>query len=137
MEKTFIEKFNDQKALEDLIQKFESDLVVFKFKEEEIFKLKLTVDELGINALSYTSNPESVYLKYKIGKECVCLEIQNEGNEFNWKEKTSEEYLKKINDEMQIGGRGIYLASQYMDELNYEFKKGLVIVRAEYHRKDS
>lgn len=131
----FPKKVKNLETLERILDGIKEKLEKFGYAKQEKYAIMLATDELVTNAVSYTTKPSSVSVKYSINKAEAMLRIKNKAEPFNWEGYTTYEHIRKINDKQQLSGRGIYLTNKFMDELNFEFKKGYVIAYARYKRK--
>ena len=131
----FSKKVKDLETLGKIITEIETKLEKLGYPKEEKYDVVLAVDELTANAVFYTTDTNSISIDYTLKKNGAKLKVKNKAEPFDWKQYTDPGYLKKINSDVQIPGRGIAMVHKVIDELNYEFKKGYVIACAKYKRK--
>lgn len=130
----YFQKIKDREILEEILNEIETKLDEFEYTKEEKNNVRLIADELTTNALSYTTDLDSVVINYILKRTEVRLKIKSKGKPFDWEQYIAPGYLKKINTKLRISGRGIAITHKLVDELNYEFKKGYVIACARYKR---
>lgn len=89
---------------------------------KELYAIHLVCEELVVNVVSY-AYPEGVegYLKIQIEKAdgCITLKFIDGGVPFNPLERDMPDVSLPL-EERQIGGLGIFLTVQMMDNVSYE-----------------
>ena len=92
---------------------------------KDIFQINLVLDELISNVINYGYPKEEnreIYLKYIIDENNkLILEIRDDGIPFNILEMKEVDVTLGI-DERPVGGLGIHLVKNIMDEIEYERK---------------
>lgn len=89
---------------------------------KELYAIHLVCEELVVNVVSYAySDGAEGYLKVQIEKEegCITLRFIDGGVAFNPLEREMPDVSLPL-EERQIGGLGIFLTVQMMDEVLYE-----------------
>ena len=103
--------------------------------EELVFNLDLCADEAVTNIISYAYPENGVHeiaLQLSIWNEALSLEIEDDGVAFNlldWPEHVRPESL----DDASIGGLGIDLIRNFMDECSYSRQQGRNILKMVAH----
>lgn len=94
--------------------------------KKKIYKLRLAIDELATNIINYgypeINSQGEIVLESKITENFVEFKIIDQGIAFDPNTKVESE-LQTIDiplEERQIGGLGIFLAFDGVDELSYE-----------------
>jgi len=92
--------------------------------KKKIYKLRLAIDELATNIISYayTESNGEIILESKISESSIEFKIKDYGVAFDPKTKleSEEETIDIPLEERQIGGLGIFLAFDGVDEFSYE-----------------
>jgi len=94
----------------------------FSISPAIIFDITLSLDELLTNIISYGYDDDSehqIQIKISISDTNFLFEITDDGKEFNPLEKPDPDLTKDLED-MQIGGLGIYLIKNKIDEISYQ-----------------
>lgn len=93
-----------------------------KWSEELVFKVKLVVEELGLNIIDHGyGNDESQELEFRLiaGDDSVTIEFIDEAKPFNPLTDTPPPDIDAGIEERQIGGLGVHLVRGMMDEVRY------------------
>ena len=89
------------------------------------FKLRLCVEEVVENIVRYAYADGNGYVE--VGTEVhdgvLYVSFRDSGVPFNPLEKEDPDITLSV-DERQIGGLGIFLCKQMMDDISYEYKDG-------------
>jgi len=124
MEFVLKNKLSEVQRAADLFEEFgEENGIPLK----DIFQINLVLDELISNVINYGYPKEEnreIYLKYIIGdNKKLLLEIRDYGVPFNILEMEEVDVSLGI-EERAIGGLGIHLVKNIMDDIEYERKGG-------------
>lgn len=88
------------------------------------YKLRLAVDEIATNIIQhgYTeANLEGNIVCYaELDRVCLNISIEDWGKAYSYREYTEPDSLQKPLAERPIGGLGIYLAMQSVDDFQYQ-----------------
>ena len=117
---------------------------VFKFgKENNLSKettgdLRLALEEIVGNIISHGYDNNSVhqinvYIRYT--DEKITIEVKDNAKPFNPLSIPGPDIEKPFN-EREIGGLGLYIVCNLMDELEYKSKEGENILIMKKHRKN-
>lgn len=109
------------------------EIVNFLIHTEEVmaypslaYAVRLSCEEIIVNIISY-AYPVGTdgYIGVNVTKEqgTLCIEIQDGGIPFNPLEKEDPDISQKL-EERDIGGLGIFLVFQMMDEVEYKYEEG-------------
>lgn len=143
-EKKIYMKVPGQTQFLELIRKAILDLgSKMGFSEDELAKVEMAVDEACTNVMNYAyteekdicltktppvrrrTDPEKpVELKVNVNSKRLLVEINDRGRPFEF-ESEGDIDLDKYLSEMQVGGLGIYIIKNFMDEVSYEYKPGV------------
>lgn len=88
------------------------------------FKVNLVLDELSVNVVSYGSGASEIEVSLASDADEVRLEIADDGQPFDPLNEASEPDIEAPLEERPIGGLGIYLVREMMDELYYSRENG-------------
>jgi len=94
--------------------------------EKIISNLYLAIDELLTNIIRYGYRDEkdhTIYIRYSIEKELLTLQIEDDSYPFN-PNKAPVPDLNSDLENRKVGGLGIYLVKNMMDDLKYVTKNG-------------
>jgi serine/threonine-protein kinase RsbW len=134
MDKTFeliidstIEKIPEVSAL------LGEEMQAFGFGSEEILDTQLAVEEAVINVIShgYKEPGSEVIVSCRISPERIEIQIMDTAPPFNPLSVPEPELDTTIEDR-KIGGLGVFLARQVMDEISYRYENGkniLVLIK--------
>ena len=92
------------------------------------YNLCLAVDEIATNIITHGYNDNglegNIYLETKIDEQSLTIYIEDTAIPFdpNKKEAVTQEDLQKSLEERPIGGLGIHLVQESVDEFIYEYK---------------
>lgn len=122
MEFVLKNKLSEVQRAADLFEKFGEEN---EFSLKDVFQINLVLDELISNVINYGYPKEEnreIYLKYIIDENNkLIIEIRDDGIPFNILEMKEVDVSLGI-DERPVGGLGIHLVKNIMDEIEYERK---------------
>ncbi|MEM7816757.1 MAG: ATP-binding protein [Candidatus Aenigmatarchaeota archaeon] len=107
--------FAVKKTILETIEKLEK----FKFSKEQLFDIRLSLNEALVNALKHGNkfDPKKyIYLKIYVFPKKIEIEVKDEGKGFNYKKiplPTKEKNIEKLS------GRGIFLIKTLMDKVEF------------------
>lgn len=96
--------------------------------DETLFEIRLVVEELLTNVAQYANVPR-VTLCLTVTSRKILVEVIDAGTPFNPLQHDVQGLDQDFADR-QIGGMGIYLVQEMMDELSYTYKDGKNILQA-------
>jgi serine/threonine-protein kinase RsbW len=102
-----------------LISRFIKEIGVLSLGHDDIFDIKLSLEEALVNAIKHGNkmNPEAlVGFRADIKDGKLTLEVRNSGPGFNFgsiPDPTAEDKLEKVS------GRGVFLIKKLMDEVEF------------------
>lgn len=94
----------------------------FSLSPEVVFNLTLVLEEAVVNIINYAypkEDHESIYLSAKLHNDSIMLVLTDTGKEFD-PTMAPEADITLSADERPIGGLGIFLIRQIMNEVKYE-----------------
>ena len=94
----------------------------FSLSPEVVFNLTLVLEEAVVNIINYAypkEKHESIYLSAKLYNDSIVLVLTDTGKEFD-PTMAPETDITLSADERPIGGLGIFLIRQIMNEVRYE-----------------
>lgn len=89
-----------------------------------IFKVNLVLDELSVNIVNYGGEASEIEVSLAADADEVRVEISDDGMPFDPLHDASEPDIDASLEERPIGGLGIYLVREMMDELHYSRENG-------------
>lgn len=89
-----------------------------------IFKVNLVLDELWVNVVHYSGATGDVELSLDADSDTVRLEIADDGRPFDPLTDAVKPDLDASLEDRPIGGLGLHLVRELMDELHYTRKDG-------------
>ncbi len=104
-----------EKAIDEMAQ-------LEQWPEELVFKVKLVSEELGLNIIDHGyGNDESQELEFRLiaGEESVTIEFIDEARAFDPLMETPIPNTEAGIEERQVGGLGVYLVREMMDDVKY------------------
>ena len=100
---------------------------------EVVFNLTLVLEEAVVNIINYAypkEDHESIYLSAKLHNDSIMLVLTDTGKEFD-PTMAPEADITLSADERPIGGLGIFLIRQIMNEVKYERIEGKNVLTLE------
>ncbi len=108
----------------DFLNKFLGEL---GFSERIQWKTRLAVEELYVNIASYAYGPETGDVEIRVtGVEHptgVAISLIDGGMQYNPLEREDPD-VDLPTEQRRIGGLGIFIVKQYVDDISYEYKDG-------------
>lgn len=124
-----------------------NEIVDFLIHTEEVsahpsmaYALRLSCEEIIVNIVSYAYPADTdgyIRLNVTENKEELCIEIQDGGIPFNPIEKQEPNITQEL-EEREIGGLGIFLVLQMMDDVAYRREEGknILILKKKFKNED-
>lgn len=121
MEKSIIlaNDISEIARLNEFIEEIGND---FSLSPEVIFNLNLVLEEAVVNIINYAypkEEHEKIYLSAKLHNDSIILVLTDTGKEFD-PTMVPDTDITLSADERPIGGLGIFLIRQIMNEVKYE-----------------
>lgn len=111
-------KLDEMRKIEDYLNKeLESNRASIK----EINQFNIVIDEVFSNLVNYSGCKE-IKLDINISDDLVKLVFIDDGSKFNPLEDIKEVDINVGSEEREIGGLGIHIVKNIMDEVTYEYK---------------
>ena len=132
MEKSIIlaNDISEISRLYEFVEEFGND---FELSPDIVFNLNLVLEEAVVNIINYAypkEEHESIYLSARMHEGSVILVLTDTGKEFD-PTAVPEADVTLSADDRQIGGLGIFLIRQIMNEVKYERIEGKNILTLE------
>jgi anti-sigma regulatory factor (Ser/Thr protein kinase) len=92
------------------------------FKTEEEYAIYLCLEEMVTNVISYAwsdGEEHAISIRLSVDEEAIKVEIDDDGAEFNPVEFGKPDTTAPA-EERQVGGLGIHLVKQTMDDMFYQ-----------------
>lgn len=105
----------------------------FSLSPEVVFNLTLVLEEAVVNIINYAypkEDHELIYLSAKLHNDSIMLVLTDTGKEFD-PTMAPEADITLSADERPIGGLGIFLIRQIMNEVKYERIEGKNVLTLE------
>lgn len=105
----------------------------FELSPDIVFNLNLVLEEAVVNIINYAypkEEHESIYLSARMHEGSIVLVLTDTGKEFD-PTAAPEADITLSADERQIGGLGIFLIRQIMNEVKYERIEGKNVLTLE------
>lgn len=105
----------------------------FSLSPDIVFNLNLVLEEAVVNIINYAypkEEHESIYLSARMHEGSIVLVLTDTGKEFD-PTAAPEADVTLSADERQIGGLGIFLIRQIMNEVKYERIEGKNVLTLE------
>ena len=132
MEKSII-LANDLSEISRLYEFIEGLGEDFSLSPDIVFNLNLVLEEAVVNVINYAypkEEHESIYLSARMHEGSIILVLTDTGKEFD-PTAAPEADVTLSADERQIGGLGIFLIRQIMNEVKYERIEGKNVLTLE------
>ena len=105
----------------------------FELSPDIVFNLNLVIEEAVVNIINYAypkEEHESIYLSARMHEGSIVLVLTDTGKEFD-PTAAPEADVTLSADDRQIGGLGIFLIRQIMNEVKYERIEGKNVLTLE------
>lgn len=105
----------------------------FELSPDIVFNLNLVLEEAVVNIINYAypkEEHESIYLSARMHEGSIVLVLTDTGKEFD-PTAVPEADVTLSADDRQIGGLGIFLIRQIMNEVKYERIEGKNVLTLE------
>ena len=96
------------------------------WSEETLFQIRLVLEEIMINVISHGSNGlNTPQISLRLGQEngIITMEIADNGKPYDPLDASPTDIAYAL-DDRPIGGLGVYLVRQLMDDVSYCHDKG-------------
>ena len=103
----------------------------WKLSEKTIFQINLVLDELFTNIVSYGFDDtldHSIVISLEYDGERMQITMTDDGHAFDINQADNPE-LDISPDQKDVGGLGIFLVRQYVDDISYKREKGKNIIK--------
>ena len=132
MEKSIIlaNDISEISRLYEFIEELGND---FSLSPDIVFNLNLVLEEAVVNIINYAypkEEHESIYLSARMHEGSIILVLTDTGKEF-YPTAAPEADVTLSADDRQIGGLGIFLIRQIMNEVKYERIEGKNVLTLE------
>ena len=132
MEKSIIlaNDISEISRLYEFIEELGND---FSLSPDIVFNLNLVLEEAVVNIINYAypkEEHESIYLSARMHEGSIILVLTDTGKEFD-PTAVPEADVTLSADDRQIGGLGIFLIRQIMNEVKYERIEGKNVLTLE------
>ena len=132
MEKTIIlaNEISEISRLYDFIEELGNE---FSLSPDVTFNLNLVLEEAVVNIINYAypkEGHESIYLSARLHEGSIVLVLTDTGKEFD-PTMVPDADISLSAEDRQIGGLGIFLIRQIMNEVKYERIEGKNILTLE------
>lgn len=123
VEKEFVAKVEELPKVTDFVQE---ELEKYEFSMKIILQFNLVVEELFVNVANYAYEGREpgkckIMIEYNTEKQVVKLYLEDDGIKFNPLEREDPDTNLSVN-ERGIGGLGIFLVKNNMDNIEYKYE---------------
>lgn len=96
----------------------------FGFSDIELLKCEIALEEVLVNIINYAYKGEvgDIDLNYAKENEYLIIRVKDTGIPFNPLEHTKKYDTSASLEEREVGGLGIIMMKEFMDEIQYERK---------------
>ena len=132
MEKSII-LANDMSELSKLVAFIDEVGEAFALTPDVVFNLNLVLEEAVVNVINYAYPKEEhqyIYLSAHLHEESIVLVLTDTGKEFDPTLAPEADITLSV-DDREIGGLGIFLIRQIMNEVRYERIEGKNVLTLE------
>jgi serine/threonine-protein kinase RsbW len=117
---------NDLSELSTLCEKLEDVAVAIGLSRRGLFEINLALDELFTNIISYGFPDQSehrIRLSISCEEGLLTVVMEDDGKAFNPVKRITPQKPGGV-EECQVGGLGIHLVKNLMDEITYKRRAG-------------
>lgn len=117
---------NDLSEIESICRNVEEFGETHQIPPDVIFNLNLSLEEIFVNIVSYgyeDKNEHFVKISMSLVDDELIVEVEDDGRQFNPLEMPEPD-LEQTLEERAVGGLGIHLVRNLMDELDYKRTDG-------------
>ncbi len=130
---------NDLSEIESMCRYIEEFGETHQLPPDVIFNLNLSLEEIFVNIVSYgyeDENEHFVKISMSLVDNELVVEVEDDGRQFNPLELPEPDLEKKL-EERPIGGLGIHLVRNLMDELEYRrtHNKNILIMKKKINQR--
>lgn len=118
-------QLEEMRKIEDYLNK---ELEKINASMKEINQINIVIDEVFSNLVNYSGCKE-INLDIIISDELVKLVFKDDGRKFNPLTDIKEVDINVNSEEREIGGLGIHIVKNIMDEVTYEYKNNKNILK--------
>jgi len=121
---------NNLSELGTLCEKMESVGQALSLSRRCLFEMNLALDELFTNIISYGFQDQSehfIRVNISADQDVVTVVLEDDGMAFNPVDRIPPEIPCTL-DECKVGGLGIHLVKNLMDEVTYERRAGMNVL---------
>jgi anti-sigma regulatory factor (Ser/Thr protein kinase) len=121
---------NNLSELATLCEKMESVGQTLSLSRRCLFEMNLALDELFTNIISYGFQDQSehfIRVNISADQDVLTVVLEDDGTAFNPVDRLSPEIPCTL-DECKVGGLGIHLVKNLMDEVTYERRAGMNVL---------
>ena len=128
---------NDLAEIEKLAEKIEAFGNSCGISAALINNINLSLDELITNTINYGYRDElehQIKIDLQLSEMEAVVELRDDGLPFNPLEQPDPDINKEL-DDREIGGLGIYLVRQLMDQVEYQRRgeENIIVIRKRLH----
>ena len=111
----------DTRELNNLFNYSSSLLEILNFSKRDITMINTALEEVFVNVAKYAYKGDgAVEISLSNDKDKICFVFRDSGKPFNPLDKPDPN-ITASSDEREIGGLGIYMVKNIMDEVTYEY----------------
>lgn len=125
---------SEPSAINGVCRNILSELKESQYNPEDIFAIRLALEESFINALKHGNNMDpskEIKINYSIGNDKVEITMTDQGDGFD---PDSVPDPRRKENLYKASGRGLFLIMAYMDEVKFN-KKGNSLYMVKYKKK--
>jgi len=87
-------------------------------------QMNIAAEEIFVNIASYAYKPETGVAVVRVSaRDMVVIEFEDSGKPYNPLENEDPD-ISLSADERQVGGLGVFMVKQFMDEVDYRYEGG-------------
>ena len=126
MSNLILKVLSDREELERITQSIEAFAEEEEWPPDLLFRINLVIEELVLNIMDYghDDNEHEIEIALTSAADAVTINIVDEGHAFDPMTDAPEPDTSGAIENRSIGGLGVHLAKEMMDEMNYRRENG-------------
>lgn len=120
---------SDLSAVKRVERKILSALAEVGYSADDVFNMRLALDEACINAIKHgnrNDSGKSIHIRVQADRENAQIEVEDEGAGFDYTRILDPRDIERLHE---TGGRGLFLIQQFMEQVNFSSRGNSIRMR--------